>query len=218
MYSRHDLVWLTPDGWQSALAQAKPAERPALERWQREDWPAIVRRRDADAPPSVVSVGVALPPERETGIKPRIALRIDASGISRHTPALPVARVAISAPPQWRPALHTLAGDAHELGLRVYGSLALQSVTGLPYLTASSDIDLLFAPGTPAQLDQGVEVLTAACAHLPLDGEVVFPNGDAVAWKEWRDAGGAGAKVLVKSQYAVRLADPAALLETLEAA
>jgi phosphoribosyl-dephospho-CoA transferase len=217
MYSRHDLVWLTPDGWQSALAQAKPAERQALERWQREDWPAVVRRRDADALPSVVSAGVALPPERDTGIKPRIALRVDASGIARRSPALPIAQVTTAAPPEWRVALDGLTENAHELELRAYGSLALQSITGLPYLTPSSDIDLLFAPATRAQLGTGIELLTAACGHLPLDGEVVFPNGDAVAWKEWRDAATMGAKVLVKSQYAVRLADPAALLNMLEA-
>jgi phosphoribosyl-dephospho-CoA transferase len=217
MTSRHDLVWLKPDGWQAALAQAEPAKRPSLERWQREDWPAIVRRRDADALPSIVSVGVALPPEPVTGIKPRVALRVNASDIARHSPPLAVAQVAALAPPQWRPALVALADDAHGLDLRVYGSLALQSITGLPYLTASSDIDLLFAPVTRAQLGTGLEILTAACAHLPLDGEIVFPNGDAVAWKEWRDAAAGAAKVLVKSQCAVRLADPVALLATLEA-
>jgi phosphoribosyl-dephospho-CoA transferase len=215
MYSRHDLVWLTPDGWQSALAQAKPVERPALERWQREDWPAIVRRRDADALPSVVSAGVALPPER--GIKPRIALRLDASQIARHAPPLAIAQAATAAPSHWRAALKGLAEDAHELDLKVYGSLALQSITGLPYLTSSSDIDVLFAPSTRTQLATGLELLCRACAHLPLDGEVVFPNGDAVAWKEWRDAAAAGARVLVKSQHAVRLADPATLLDTVGA-
>lgn len=215
MYSRHDLVWLTPDGWGAALTQARPVERPALERWQREDWPAIVRRRDADAPPSVVSAGVALPPERETGIKPRIALRLDASHIALHSPPLTIARIATAAPSHWRPALERLAEDAQGLDIRAYGSLALQSITRLPYLTPSSDIDLLFAPSTRAQLGTGFKLLTSACAQLPLDGEVVFPNGDAVAWKEWRDAAAGGARVLVKSQHAVRLADPAGLLDTL---
>lgn len=217
MYSRHDLVWLTPDGWGAALAQARPVERAALERWQREDWPAIVRRRDADAPSSVVSAGVALPPERETGIKPRIALRLDASHIARHSPPLSIAQIASAAPTHWRPALERLADDAHELELSAYGSLALQSITRLPYLTPTSDIDLLFAPSTRTQLGTGINLLTSACAQLPLDGEVVFPNGDAVAWKEWRDAVAGGARVLVKSQHAVRLAEPAALLDTLEA-
>lgn len=218
MYSRHDLVWLTPDGWQSALEQAGPAERPALERWQREDWPAVVRRKDADALPSVVSAGVALPPEPGTGIKPRIALRVDGSCIARHSPPIAIAEAAAAAPSRWRPALEALARDAQELGLRAYGSLALQSITGLSYLTATSDIDLLLVPSTRAQLDAGLKLMTSACADLPLDGEVVFPSGDAVAWKEWRDAAAAGAKVLVKSQCSVRLSEPAALLDTLEAA
>jgi phosphoribosyl-dephospho-CoA transferase len=47
---------------------------------------------------------------------------------------------------------------------------------------------------------------------LPLDGEIVFPSGDAVAWKEWAGA----ERVLVKRASAVRLAPVAELLSTLE--
>jgi phosphoribosyl-dephospho-CoA transferase len=46
----------------------------------------------------------------------------------------------------------------------------------------------------------------------------MFPNGAAVAWKEWISAGQAGARVLVKELGAVRLAPAADLLATLEAA
>lgn len=218
MYRRHDLVWLTQDGWKAALVQAEPVWRDALERWQRANWPVTIRRKDADAQAGGIAAGVALPPNRETGAKPRIALRLPASSVARHSPPIPISRAAAAAPVQWQSALAALARDARELTLRAYGSLALQEVTGLPYLSDSSDIDLLFAPGSRAQLETGMALLGAACAHLPLDGELVFPNGDAVAWKEWRDAAAAGAKVLVKSQDAVRLANPAALLDMLEAA
>lgn len=218
MYSRHDLVWLTPGGWQSALEQAEPVWHDALARWQREDWPAIVRRQDVDALASVVPVGVALPPDRATGVKPRIALRILATAIARHSTPIPIVQAVEAAPPRWQAALAAFAANTQDLNLKAYGSLALQAVTGQAYLTSSSDIDLLFAPASLSQLKCGIEKLSAACAHLPLDGEVVFPNGDAVAWKEWRDATAAGARVLVKSADTVRLANPAALLESLEAA
>jgi phosphoribosyl-dephospho-CoA transferase len=55
-------------------------------------------------------------------------------------------------------------------------------------------------------------------AVLPLDGEIVFPTGAAVSWKEWLGAGPARARVLVKDAGAVRLAHMADLLATLEAA
>ena len=100
--------------------------------------------------------------------------------------------------------------------MRVFGSLAMQSFTGLPYLTDSSDIDVLFAPADRKQLDEGLALLSAASAHVPLDGEIVFPGGAAVSWKEWRDAGEAGRTVLVKTIDEVRLSEPDSLLAMLQ--
>jgi phosphoribosyl-dephospho-CoA transferase len=51
---------------------------------------------------------------------------------------------------------------------------------------------------------------------VPLDGEVVFPGGAAVAWKEWRGAYDSGRKVLVKTIDEVQLSWPEALLATLQ--
>jgi phosphoribosyl-dephospho-CoA transferase len=110
-----------------------------------------------------------------------------------------------------------LNAGAAGYALRSYGSLALQAITGARYLTASSDIDLLFCPVTTSQLEAGIALLSSHQASLPLDGEVMFPGGDAVAWREWRDARARGARVLVKRIDAVRLADPAALVAALAA-
>jgi len=98
----------------------------------------------------------------------------------------------------------------------VYGSLAMQAMTGLPYLTASSDIDLLCHPQHVTQLHQGLALFGEFADRLPLDGEIIFPGDQAVAWKEWRQAQTHPAKVLVKSSHAVHLCEPAALLATLE--
>jgi phosphoribosyl-dephospho-CoA transferase len=215
MYSRHDLVWLTPAAWDAALADVPHAARAPLEQWQREDWPAVVRRPDAGVPIDAVAIGIALPPAPGTGIKARVALQAPRAGIARHEPAMPLARAAGAAPDSWRNRLLDLSASTPACGLRAYGSLALQAITSLPYLTPSSDIDLLFAPASRAQLKEGIALLSAQAGHLPLDGEVVFPGGAAVAWKEWRDA---GATVMVKSMDAVRLLQRAVLIETLECA
>jgi phosphoribosyl-dephospho-CoA transferase len=218
MYSRHDLVWLSAEGWHAAAVRARPSELDAIELWQREDWPAIVRRNDAGAEPDTISLGIALPPDPADGSKRRIALRAHRSHVARQAPPLSLAQAIASAPHAWRTGLAEL--DAGESGhkLRTYGSLALQAITARRYLTDRSDIDLLFRPASIGQLGAGIELLSSHAMHLPLDGEVVFPHGDAVAWKEWRAAAGRGARVLVKSIDAVRLADPASLLATLEAA
>jgi phosphoribosyl-dephospho-CoA transferase len=76
-----------------------------------------------------------------------------------------------------------------------------------------SDIDLLFFPANRNALDAGLALLERYSAVLPLDGEIVFPSGDAVAWKEWLNAD----RVMVKDAVTVRLAPTAALLATLDA-
>jgi phosphoribosyl-dephospho-CoA transferase len=111
------------------------------------------------------------------------------------------------ATPAWRSALLRLQyqAQAQALDLRVYGSLALQALTGLDYLRPSSDIDLLLTPGNRFQLERGMRLLRDYAAVLPLDGEVLFPAG-AVAWKEWQQAAAdPTARVLLKRRQDVVL-------------
>jgi hypothetical protein len=67
MFARHDLIWLTAQGWQRCRDDVGdkpgPAGQAALARWQQADWPAIVRRADVDMPDGEVCIGVALPPD-----------------------------------------------------------------------------------------------------------------------------------------------------------
>jgi len=210
MFSRHELVWLTPAGWDAA-----PALAPC---WQRE-WPAIVRRAESDlgTDAGVVCLGIPLP------ARGRLALVASVADVARTAPPLALADVIGAAPPQWLAGLLALQRAAVGLDLRVYGSLAMASLTGLPYLRADSDIDLLLRPATRSQLSAGLALLEQYAQLLPLDGEIVFPSGEAVAWKEWLGAHGKradgadhpGARVLVKSLHALRLADPAQLAAAL---
>ena len=208
MYARHELLWLSADGWEAALRAAAPAERAPIARWRDRDWPAVVRRREVGCLPDEVCAGIALPPD-EAGIKLRIGLRVPHATVRRAQAALPLRHAIDAAPAAWRSGLEQL--DA-VVPLQIYGSLALQSLTGLGYLRAGSDIDVLLRPASGDQLEHGMRAL-AACP-LPLDGEVVFPNGAAVAWKEWH-AAGQGARVLTKSAATVRLAARAELVELL---
>ncbi len=213
MFSRHDQAWLSSAGWAAALDGAAPPHAQALEQWRAHDWPLIVTRRTPDALPDMVSLGLALPPE--AGRKLRIAVQVNQNAITRIENPLPLHAAAAAAPQRWAAPLAALLADAGNITLRAYGSLALQAVTGLTYLTESSDIDLLFKPASLPELDAGLQLLQAHAHHLPLDGEIVFPDGAAVAWKEWRDAAAAGARVLVKDAVGVRLVSTASLRELL---
>lgn len=217
--ARHQLVWLDASGWRAALAAALPEHRPALQQWQQRQAPLVVRRREPDARADQICLGLPLPPDAASGHKLRIGLTVQRAHIARIKPALPL-HLALAAPQPWQSLWHDALLEfvhaARPFELQVYGSLAMQVLTGLPYLSASSDIDLLFHPHSASQLEQGLALLADYAQRLPLDGEIIFPDDQAVAWKEWRLACSTQAKVLVKSGAAVRLCDSASLIATLE--
>lgn len=218
MFARHSLVWLSAQGWQSCRdcsgEKLAPASHAALARWQQADWPAIVRRADAGTPEHAVCLGLALPPDPQTGHKVRIALRAAIAEVRRIRGPLSIDAVLAGAPARWREALQLLAADVarNHLTFGVYGSLALQALTGASYVGAGSDIDLLFAPKNRSQLAAGIALLQQHAQSLPLDGEIRFPSRQAVAWKEWAQAGDSQSRVLVKDDRGVQLSTLAALL------
>jgi len=218
-YKRHALVWLSESGWQDVAAALATEHRHVAQRWQQQDWPTVVRRRDADCDDDIVCLGIALPPDAD-GVKLRLPVTVRSSQVRALRAPLAVADVVEHAAPPWRERLlrlhHEFAAQACTVG--VYGSLALQALTGQIYLRPSSDIDLLFAPTDTQQLRQGVALLQAYAAVLPLDGEVSFPDGSAVAWKEWAQAGNEpDQRVLLKRRSDVALARVGDVLALLEA-
>jgi phosphoribosyl-dephospho-CoA transferase len=220
MLDRHNLAWLSDDGWQCAIDCAAAIHRDSIVAWHRADLPTIVRRADVDAGADDACLGLALPPSRIDGSKTRIALRVPRSTVKKLIPPLSIDAVIQAAPCEWRTGLTALDARARQQGLlpKVYGSLALQALTGHAYVTPSSDIDLLFYVGTTQQLHAAVKLLSSTASELPLDGEIVFRSGEAVAWKEWHAATDArnGARVLVKGRESVHLSAPSALLSTLD--
>ena len=228
MPPRHNLAWLTASGWeavQAATVQQPVPVRDALARWHSAGWPLVVRRAEPEQPAGTIAVGIPLPPHADTGVKIRVAAIVAPQHIERMEPPLLLASALKSVLPQWRAALLALQMEAMDAlpPLRVYGSLAWQSLTGMTYLRNTSDIDLLFSPASRDQLALGIALLARHATALPLDGEVIFPSGAAVAWKEWRDVVGTGAvsasgRVLAKYADCIALTDCAALLASFDVA
>ncbi|AIY42175.1 Phosphoribosyl-dephospho-CoA transferase [Collimonas arenae] len=225
MIARHSLVWLNANGWrraaQTAAADSVDTVCVALTRWQQEDWPLVLRRREADTSDNELCVGLALPPDGN-GDKARIPLRVQLAGIQRIEEPLTLEKALAHMPPGWSGPLHAFAGDCLHSGivLRVYGSWAWQILTQQNYVTASSDIDLLFTPRSEPEFSRGMALLAQHAARLPLDGEVIFPDGQAVAWKECWQALHASSqpRVLVKTETIVQLTPLARLMSSLEPA
>lgn len=210
------LVWLDEAGWNAAQAITEPQPKMAFRLWQSQSWPVIARRADANAASDEICLGLPLPPDEDSGEKVRISLRVLAAHIKKATPAIELASVVRIMSGPLRAPLAALEHDAADMHLRIYGSLAMEAITGLPYVSPTSDADILFHPTSRRQLEDGIAVLSRHAALLPLDGEIVFPGGAAVSWKEWQMAIEHPAKVLVKELRAVRLADTASLLSLLE--
>jgi phosphoribosyl-dephospho-CoA transferase len=198
MFKRHSLVWLHDSGWQHV--RVDESQRHIVQHWQAENWPLVVRRRDADATGDDICLGIAVAPDAQ-GKKLRIPVRVQASAVREMREPLDIVDVIPHAGQTWRRALERLQQDAKEEGItvRVYGSLALQALTGQHYVRETSDIDLLLAPHDRYRLEKMLELLERHRHSLPLDGELEFPDGSAVSWKEWMQARRAsGNRVLVK--------------------
>jgi len=221
--ARHTLVWLRPECRAALVAQfsADPM-RAQISAWLEADRPLVVARQPDtmvhdSAATGAIALGLALPPAQG---KRRISFSVGMHDIARSTPPMLLADAITHAPAEWQPPLAELHDAAIniDIKLRVFGSLAWQALSGLPYLTAQSDIDLLWHPLSHAQLQQGIALLAQweQSSGLRADGEVLFGNGSAVSWREWatlkpdRDQ-----RVLVKRMSSAGLVEARELLEML---
>lgn len=217
MLSRHHLVWLSAQGWRTVHAAALPEQLPTLLRWESEDWPLTVTRNEADTKPGQICLGLAAPPGSDGPL--RIALRAMIVDVARSSAALPLAAVLETlSDAAWREHLSALAEDGARLTLRVCGPLAMQVLTGQLYTSTLSSIDLLFYPEYGAQLRAGLTLLKKYQALLPLAGEIILPDEQAVAWEEWLAAKTTQTRIRVKDQYSVRMTSIGALLARLPCA
>ena len=198
--ARHTRVWPVSYARISMLHETRDAiEHAALEVWRANGWPLVVRRFDDDISDASIAVGLALPPALG---KQRIRLRLPRDAIAARAPPLTLDEAITVLEAPWRDALTPIARDAAQakITLHVFGSVSWQAQTGLRYLHADSDIDLFAAPGNVGELGAAMALFERASIRstVRIDGEVVFPGGDAVAWREWNSAP-ANARVLAKS-------------------
>lgn len=100
----------------------------------------------------------------------------------------------------------------------VYGSLAWEVISGESYRHQASDIDLICEIASKGQLMIALGELALAADRLPcrLDGEIRFPDGNAVAWREvLAHLQTPETPVLAKGQRDVALLPLVRLIETL---
>lgn len=194
---RHDLLFVSPPSWRSLLKTRQDlAQEPLVAEWVDQGWPLIARRL---APDDTGGLAAGLPMPPFAG-KRRLALLLQPGDVISTTPP-PLLSAAIGvAPETWRPALSRVTdlAAAHGVEARVVGSLAWRLLTGLEYVTAESDVDLVLPlpdASRVAWLTAGLATIEAG-APMRLDGELVRGDGAGVNWRELHAA---ASDVLVKT-------------------
>ncbi|WP_210731753.1 malonate decarboxylase holo-[acyl-carrier-protein] synthase [Sphingomonas sp. PAMC26645] len=154
--------------------------------WVSNGSPLVVRRPDCAAQDGMIALGLPLPPSHG---KRRIAVELSLAALIDLSSPPTLAEAQVVAPKNWHPTIARLLDV--DPAVRTFGGLAWQFLTGLPYLSPSSDLDLLWLQGAPL----GELAAIDADAPMRIDGEVVASDGGAV---QWRELGSATGEVLVK--------------------
>jgi phosphoribosyl-dephospho-CoA transferase len=202
---RHDLVFVSQNGWRTIFAgRADLASDPLIARWAGEGWPTIMRRALLNEM-SGLPLGLPLPPSAG---KRRVSLLSEQEDVVSVTRPPLLDDAMTCAPRSWCATLYGLGelSKRHAIDVRVFGSLAWRTLTGLDYVTDRSDLDLLFdiRPGT--DLDRLTAELAAleTAAPMRLDGELMREDGPAVNWREFHEG---AAQVLAKNLDGIDLVD-----------
>jgi phosphoribosyl-dephospho-CoA transferase len=219
---RHDLAYVS----NGALVRTEGGHPlpPLLQTWLSE-WiaagkPLVVARQkfSPNATPPQIQLGAALP--LRLG-RAKVACSVAGASLACITPALSIERASGVLPVRERSVLARLSGLAESLGiaLGVYGSTAWECLSGESYRRSDSDVDVICDVERRDALEPWLCAMEAAARALEdhLDGEIRFPGGDAVAWRELARAGlvNGETRVLVKSSDGVAFATVGSLLEKL---
>jgi phosphoribosyl-dephospho-CoA transferase len=211
---RHSFVELDAAAVARSGSGAADSEtRDVVLAWLAAGRPAV-RARDARNPSvGSISLGIAMPPDAG---KRRVALTVPVQAVVSSAPP-PLLASLIETSGAHRSALLELQrrGDDAGLRFRVFGSFAWQYATGLIYVTDTSDLDVLWYPRREREVLAAIAVLSRweKDCGMRADGEAVFPDGDAVSWREWTSG---SATVLVKSIRGARLSTRAACLASFD--
>ncbi|NOK09958.1 malonate decarboxylase holo-[acyl-carrier-protein] synthase [Corallococcus exercitus] len=180
---RHDWVYLGA-GWAEQLRSPPgPDVLAQVTAWREQGRPFAVTRQDIPDQDDELRLTLTLPDRRH------LSLHVALPAVERRLPPPTVQEVRPSAPGAWGPALDDVIalGTALDLTVGVFGSLAWQHRSGVPFVRPLSDVDLLFAPARWSDVERllfGLEAVSRRHSVVRLDGEVLLPDGGAVSWRE----------------------------------
>jgi phosphoribosyl-dephospho-CoA transferase len=209
--ARHALLRVKIEAWSTILADRTDLrDEPILLDWAALSRPLVVRRATPDDPRDAICAGIPLPPSHD---KKRIAITLTREAISSVEPPLPLASCRATASASWLPTIDALLDFGRRIGIppRVFGSFAWSALTGLDYVSAGSDLDLLWAVTPETDFGALLTGLARIEANAPgrLDGELVRIETNVAA--NWRELHAGADQILVKTIAGVALR-PASVL------
>jgi len=201
-FRRHRFVWFADVGnlFDLAAGETPQDDLASLRKWVGMGRPLIVRRPCVAEEGNTVCVGLALPPDP---VKRRWAYRLPISFVNK-----------ITDPPMWKdcmatigsviaPALKSIqtAAAAAGLPLQTFGSYAWQYHTALPYVTPSSDSDLLIPIQRRVNWKKFQQSMAGADIRATRTDLELVLNGDASF--NWREFEAPGTQMLFKGNRSV---------------
>ena len=207
IWRRHDLLRIRPDAWEDIFAALpKHARVEVLSSWAKKGHPFIVRRYLQGESHDHIPAGAPLPPYLG---KQRITISVTSGSVAGRVSPVSLHAAGDQAPPAWAATICALLdlGNRYETEAHIIGSLLWQHLTGLSYLTDTSDLDLLWPSSAVCRPFLQELAVIDRVSPVRLDGEVFLPDGSTVNWRELHGClEGAGEKtVLVKSIKNIRI-------------
>ena len=184
---RHQIAWLTQAGWDRIRGRAWDAvASECLAHWAAHRLPLVVTRQlpgegDADT----IAMGLPAPDRWD---RRRLALAVPRCDVLYFDEFPRDEQVLRLLPGTARPQWLRLCSGLHALGVvaRVHGSYGWKYFSQLDHVRESSDIDVWIPVSDMGQADAAAAMLQSfPCRRPRLDGELVFGDGAAVAWREW---------------------------------
>lgn len=214
---RHDLAFLSPAGQDYAWTHrtVQPGDDALQDFFSR--LPGICRVQPPQLPDSAAALGFSLPIRRQES-RWRISTQCPREEIRRILTPWDIPAYLSALPAPVGPALTQLAQAADGCGVPfgVFGSAALQAVTGLPYLHPHSDLDVVIgtapAPQIKAFYDQLLALSQRVSIHI--DGELMLHDSCYLKLHELMQ----GHKtILAKGTYQPRLISRQEIWDTIAA-
>jgi len=184
---RHQLARLGAAGWQRVLAREWDAQaRECLAHWAAHGLPLVVTRQ-IPSPLQDDGIAMGLPAPGRWGRR-RFAVQVPRADVAYFDEFPGLRQVIGRLPDGQRRAWQALCEGLEACGAvaRVHGSHGWRHLTGLDHVHATSDVDLSISVSDDVQADRVAALLQAfPCRRPRLDGELMFADGDGVAWREW---------------------------------